>query len=210
MFPYWDLVSNYVSKHCSDVIRSTIVSQITGVSIVCSTACSGTDQRIRQSSESLAFVRGINRSIWRRLHGRSRFGHVLQKWDPFFRNRWIASIPDIHDYIIFFKYYTLSIYIAVIYDAIMIKLRSCLHSWTTTHTSPLQASNGVSFVSYTKENDRDISRTHGKNTRRDWFCVNNPDSKVHGASMGPTWAPSAPDGPRVGPMNLAIRDMIEM
>ena len=34
-----------------------------------------------------------------------------------------------------------------------------------------------------------------------------PDSKVHGANMGPTWVLSAPDGPHVGPMNLAIRDM---
>ena len=32
-----------------------------------------------------------------------------------------------------------------------------------------------------------------------------PDSKVHGANMGPTWDLSAPDGPRVGLMNLAIR-----
>ena len=32
-----------------------------------------------------------------------------------------------------------------------------------------------------------------------------PDSKVHGASMGPTWVLSAPDGPHVGPMNFAIR-----
>ena len=30
-------------------------------------------------------------------------------------------------------------------------------------------------------------------------------SKVHGANMGPTWVMSAPDGPHVGPMNLAIR-----
>ena len=28
----------------------------------------------------------------------------------------------------------------------------------------------------------------------------------HGANMGPTWVLSAPDGPHVGPMNLAIRD----
>ena len=33
-----------------------------------------------------------------------------------------------------------------------------------------------------------------------------PDSKVHGANIGPTWVLSAPDGPHVGPMNLAIRD----
>ena len=32
-----------------------------------------------------------------------------------------------------------------------------------------------------------------------------PDSKVHGVNMGPTWVLSAPRGPHVGPMNLAIR-----
>ena len=32
-----------------------------------------------------------------------------------------------------------------------------------------------------------------------------PDIKVHGANMGPTWVLSAPDGPHVVPMNLAIR-----
>ena len=30
-----------------------------------------------------------------------------------------------------------------------------------------------------------------------------PDSKVHGANMGPALVLSAPDGPHVGPMNLA-------
>ena len=33
-----------------------------------------------------------------------------------------------------------------------------------------------------------------------------PDSKDHGANMGPTWILSAPDGPHVGPMNLVIRE----
>ena len=32
-----------------------------------------------------------------------------------------------------------------------------------------------------------------------------PDNNVHGANMGPTWVLSAPDGPHVGPMNLAVR-----
>ena len=32
-----------------------------------------------------------------------------------------------------------------------------------------------------------------------------PDGIVHGANMGPTWAQSAPDGPRVGPMKHAIK-----
>ena len=31
------------------------------------------------------------------------------------------------------------------------------------------------------------------------------DSKFHGAKRGPTWVLSAPDGPHVRPMNLAIR-----
>ena len=39
-------------------------------------------------------------------------------------------------------------------------------------------------------------------------AVRCPDSNVHGANIGPTWAPSAPDGPHVGPMNLAIREVI--
>ena len=69
--------------HCNDAIMSAMVSQITGVSIVCSTVCWGTDQRKHQSSASLAFVKGAtsdrwiqltrasnaeNASIWRRHH----------------------------------------------------------------------------------------------------------------------------------------------
>ena len=40
---------------------SAMASQITGVSIVYSTVCSGADQRKHQSSASLAFVEGIPR-----------------------------------------------------------------------------------------------------------------------------------------------------
>ena len=47
--------------HHSDVRMSLMVSQITGVPIVCSTVCSGANQRRHQSSVSLAFVRGIHR-----------------------------------------------------------------------------------------------------------------------------------------------------
>ena len=39
--------------------------------------------------------------------------------------------------------------------------------------------------------------------------IYNPDSKVHGANMGPTWVLSAPDGPHVGPMSLAINVVIQ-
>ena len=47
--------------HYSDVIMSTMVSQITSLTIVYSTVYSDADQRIHQSSTSLAFVWGINR-----------------------------------------------------------------------------------------------------------------------------------------------------
>ena len=47
-------------KHYSDVIMSMLASQITGVSIVCSTVCAGADQRKQQSSASLGFVMGIH------------------------------------------------------------------------------------------------------------------------------------------------------
>ena len=47
--------------HYSDVIMSTMVSQITGVSMVCSTVCSDANQRKHRSSASLAFERGIHR-----------------------------------------------------------------------------------------------------------------------------------------------------
>ena len=36
-------------------------------------------------------------------------------------------------------------------------------------------------------------------------CEQNPDNKDHGANVGPNWVLSAPGGPHVGPMNLAIR-----
>ena len=37
-----------------------------------------------------------------------------------------------------------------------------------------------------------------------------PDSKIHGANMGHTWVLPAPGGPHVGPMNLAIRDLLKL
>ena len=40
--------------------------------------------------------------------------------------------------------------------------------------------------------------------------IGDPDSKVHGANIGPTWVLSAPDGPHVGPMNLAIRGCLHI
>ena len=37
-----------------------------------------------------------------------------------------------------------------------------------------------------------------------------PDNKVHGANMGPIWGQQDPGGPHVGPMNLAIWEVMEL
>ena len=48
---------------------------------------------------------------------------------------------------------------------------------------------------------------HDGTTATDTQPRNNiPDSKIHGANMGPTWVQSSPGGPHGGPINLAIRD----
>ena len=58
---------------------SPMASQITGVSIVYSTVCSGADQRKHQSSASLALVRGIHQSPVNSPHK----GPVTRKMFPF-------------------------------------------------------------------------------------------------------------------------------
>ena len=50
-----------MDKHYSDVIMDAMESQITGVTVVCSTVCSGANQRKHQSPALSAFVRGIHR-----------------------------------------------------------------------------------------------------------------------------------------------------
>ena len=78
-------INNEVTlSHYCDIKMSAMATQITGVSVVCSTVCPVTDQRKQQSSAPLAFVRGIrwwpvvfptqnasnaeNVSIWWRHH----------------------------------------------------------------------------------------------------------------------------------------------
>ena len=41
--------------------------------------------------------------------------------------------------------------------------------------------------------------------RKPYDMYTHPDSKFHGANMGPSWVLSARDGAHVGPMNLVIR-----
>ena len=63
--PHWlHMVTSYqqfYNHHYSAVIMGLMASQISSFTIVCSTVCSGADQRKHQSSASLAFLLGINR-----------------------------------------------------------------------------------------------------------------------------------------------------
>ena len=67
-----------MTYHYSGMIISAMESQIIGVSIVSLTVCSGADKK-RQSSVSLAFVRGIHRSPVNFPHK----GPVMQNMFPF-------------------------------------------------------------------------------------------------------------------------------
>ena len=64
--------------HYGDVIMSAMASQITDVSSVHSTVCSGADQGKHQSSASLALVRGIHQD--RELQRTSNVGNVHIWW----------------------------------------------------------------------------------------------------------------------------------
>ena len=58
----WGITDLYfVRPHYGDVIMGAIACQITSLTIVYSTVYSDADQKIHQSSASLAFVRGIHR-----------------------------------------------------------------------------------------------------------------------------------------------------
>ena len=59
-----------------------------------------------------------------------------------------------------------------------------------------------------KQNDHHFQTYFLCNTQLWWINTNYhnlPDSKVHGANMGPIWVLLAPGRPHVGPINLAIR-----
>ena len=66
-----------------------MASQITAVPIVCSTACSGADQRKHQSSASLAFVKGILQSPVDSLTK----GQLRGKCFHLMTSSWLRSFP---------------------------------------------------------------------------------------------------------------------
>ena len=72
-------LASSLNAHYSDVIMSTVESQITCLRIVYSAVYSGANRRKHQSSALLAFVRGIHRSPVHSPHK----GPVARKMFPF-------------------------------------------------------------------------------------------------------------------------------
>ena len=99
LFDQWQLV---VSLNIGiTVTMVTMVSQITGVSVVCSNFCSGADQRKRHSA-SLAFVRGNHR--WP-VHSPHRvpvtrkmfpFNDIIMAWRCLCNKPLSKPVNDIH------------------------------------------------------------------------------------------------------------------
>ena len=79
---------------------------------------------------------------------------------------------------------------------------NCLERFTKSQSAEgsLKNSTNTWYPSISELTIDDISKIDHHLTT----TYNNPDSKVHGANMGPTWVLSSPGGPHVGPMNLAI------
>ena len=84
------LYQGNIDTHYTDVIISTIASQITSLTIVYSTVYSDTDQRKHQSSASLAFVWGIHQGQVNSPHN----WPVTRKMFPFDDVIMILPPPD--------------------------------------------------------------------------------------------------------------------
>ena len=79
MLNWWNSTSGLSENHYNDVRKGTMASQITSLTIVCSTVYSAAYQRKHQSSSSVAFVGGILRWLVNSPHKWS----VTRKMSPF-------------------------------------------------------------------------------------------------------------------------------
>ena len=91
LVPYLTHIVYFVLSHYTDVIMSSIASQITSLTIVYSAVYSGADQRKHHSSASLVFVLGIHRGPVNSPHKRP----VTRKMFPF--DDVIMAWPCVYD-----------------------------------------------------------------------------------------------------------------
>ena len=180
-----------------------IASQITSLTIVYSTVYTNADQRKHQSSASLAFVRGIHRGPvnsphkWPVTRKMFPFDDVIMNLGflcmmpvlPFARN-WRVQISMAYftkEANPGFNLNTISFTIGYTYSSSMSPMVFSFDEITL-------VTGLVGFIT-SKKMSTSIWRNY----------LSYPDSKIHGANMGPTCVLLAPGGPHVGPFNLAIR-----
>ena len=190
---------------------STMASQIASLTIVYSTINSGTDQRKHQSSASLAFVWGIHRWPVNSPHK----GPVPRNMFPFdnviMKSKGNVFVLSPHpglklssaDFDRYLSWYTYIIRLGS--DAIY--TNHCYWYRYFQYKEPSYLYNGNSYTGKTylyykgplmfslNEVIVSIVTIHR---------ITYPDSKVHGANMGPICGRQDPGGPHVGPMNLTI------
>ena len=166
---------------------SMMTSQITSFTIVYSIVYLSVYQRKHQSSASLAFVQGIHRWPVNSQHK----GPVMQKMFPFddvIMNIGVSGSPTM-------THTARQVYVCHMFYPI--------HEYSNWHkaVSMIYKVIKCSFIKYHSclENNT-IAFRH---LTADIY----PDSKVHGANMGPIWDRQDPGGPHVGHMNFAIWDI---
>ena len=115
----WVALCN-IEMHYSDVIISTVASQIISLTIVYSTTYSGADQREHQNFASLAFVRGMH---WWPMNSPQK-GPVTWKMFPFndvIMDEWTAGRLSHTPWVKFGKKHRLSCIYALCCDVLLHK-----------------------------------------------------------------------------------------
>ena len=220
--------------HYNDVIMGTMVSQITSLTIVYWTVYSGADQRKHQSSTSLGTgefpaqmaSNAENVSMWWCHHGPMGIHRGLKcfwtcrhKSCYYWLCKWIkcqilshyhSIMSHSHDNDMF--YYSdiiMSMMVSQITGVSIVCSTVCPKKTSKLCVTGLYEGNPPvtgGFPSQRASNMKNVSIwRHHHIMPNDSVRIGFPNSKVHGANMGLTWVLSAPDGPHVGPMNLAIR-----
>ena len=83
-----ELPNVIILRHHSAVIMNAVASQITGVSIVCSTVCSATYQRKHQSSAPIRRQATIWSNVGMLYYGYMRLSASMSKWPIWHTLQW--------------------------------------------------------------------------------------------------------------------------
>ena len=129
-------LSDGIFYHYSDVIMSTMASEITSFTMVYSTVYSGAGEREHQSSASLAFVRGLH---WWPVNSPHK-GPVTRKIFPFddviMWRICITGLEGIHSYLLAVSQLTHNVISATSYQKLKVALHSQCLGWATPALGP--------------------------------------------------------------------------